>query len=530
MKKRLFLIVITVLFIFALGTPSLAEFRKGPYLQNVTQNSIIVSWQTTDPTAGTVYYGIGDTNLSVADGNESTFHEVQLAGLTAGTEYTYRVEAGDDISTTNTFSTAVSRGTNFRFVAYGDNRPGDDNDTTNHEAVVALIESMTPKFVVNVGDLWKSNDSSDVQRFFDVERDLIKNVTLFSARGNHENMNLEGQTDRFAQYFNLPTNLTADDGNAYYSFDYGNSHFLFINTNIGFLEGSDQYIQIESDLRTAAANSSTKHIFVVMHAAAHSNGPHGGRENPDLSSVLGPLFVRYNVDIVFQGHDHIYERFQPEGVAGPLGNPAGDPDNITEGVTYVVTGGGGAPLPQDGVPPAPTTEAGVTPNLTSQVAEAAFEAMQIDVSGDEVHVNVFGIDGTTLDEFIIDKSPLIVGIDIRPGNRQNNINLYGKGWIEVAIRSTREFNAPVQVDKHTLTFGRTGDEQSLAFCGDARDVNWDRRKDMICYFDPQLTDFQCGDRAGILKGKLTKKSGGKSIKGADWVTLRPCRRFYPIPD
>ena len=79
----------------------------------------------------------------------------------------YYVEAGADISGISTFSTAVSEGTNFRFVAYGDNRPGDDYNTTAHEAVVALVESLSPKFIINVGDLWKTNDSADVQTFFD---------------------------------------------------------------------------------------------------------------------------------------------------------------------------------------------------------------------------------------------------------------------------------------------------------------------------------------------------------------------------
>lgn len=391
--RKLTLITFCVALIFSLFNASFAqaEFRKGPYLQNVTEGSIIISWQTYTSTTGTVHYGIGNTDLSVVDNTVSNFHEVELTGLTPETEYMYYVEAGSDISAVATFSTAVSLSTDFRFVAYGDNRPATSTgDTTAHQAVVSLVESLSPKFVVNVGDMYLTNGSDDVQKFFDVEQSLIKNITLFPARGNHEYLNLSGQPDRFKQYFNLPTNLTSDNANAYYSFNYGNSHFLFINTEIDYSLSSAQYAAIESDLNNADADPNIQHIFVVMHRAAHSNGvKHGGDENPELSQYLGPLFVAHNVDIVFQGHDHHYERFQPEGSSGPLGDPPGDPDVISEGVTYIVTGGGGAPLYD--VPVAPHTETGVTPNLTSQVAIKTYEAMQIDVSGDSVHVLVWSV-------------------------------------------------------------------------------------------------------------------------------------------
>jgi len=391
--KKLIFIILSVVLINTLCSLSFASFRKGPYLQNVTENSITICWQTDGSTTGTVYYGIGNTNLSETDNTVANFHEVTLNGLTSETEYQYYVTAGADTSSTNTFSTAVSPGSDFSFVAHADNQPI-NTTTTAHEEAVSKIESLSPRFVVSAGDMWQTNDSNHVQTFFDIESDLLKKITLFPARGNHEYINLPLNPDRFEQYLSLPTNLVADDADAYYSFDYGNSHFLFINTEpeVGYGTASAQYAAIVSDLDSANANADIKHIFVVMHRAAHSNGTrHGSNENRNLSSVLGPLFVEHNVDIVFQGHDHMYERFHPEGTDGPLtlsGNHSvANPDRITEGVTYVVTGGGGSSL--DNVPSAPTTETNATPNLTSRIAKITYEVMQVDVSGNEIEVIVY---------------------------------------------------------------------------------------------------------------------------------------------
>jgi hypothetical protein len=76
----------------------------------------------------------------------------------------------------------------------------------------------------------------------------------------------------------------------------------------------------------------------------------------------------------------------------------------------------------------------------------------------------------------------------------------------VAILSGPEFNAPVDIDKTSLTFGRIGDEKSLAFCNSNDD---DEKRDihggLVCHFYISQTGFQSSDTEGILKGK--KHSG-----------------------
>jgi hypothetical protein len=114
--------------------------------------------------------------------------------------------------------------------------------------------------------------------------------------------------------------------------------------------------------------------------------------------------------------------------------------------------------------------------------------------------------------------PIItVAIDIKPGSFPNSINRKSDGKIPVAILSSSTFDAPAQVDPNSLTFGHTGNENSLVFCNASpEDVNQDGLLDLVCHFDTQTAAFQPGDTQGILKGKTTS---GTPITGTDSVRI-----------
>jgi hypothetical protein len=127
-----------------------------------------------------------------------------------------------------------------------------------------------------------------------------------------------------------------------------------------------------------------------------------------------------------------------------------------------------------------------------------------------------------------------VTIDIKPGNKQNRIMIASRGSasVQVAMLSTADFDAPAQVDKNSLTFGATGDENSLRrrfLIGTpdcrARDVNRDRIKDLVCSFLIEKTGFKVGDTVGILKGQTVD---GSFLEGRDLVQITaPSYPSYP---
>jgi len=112
---------------------------------------------------------------------------------------------------------------------------------------------------------------------------------------------------------------------------------------------------------------------------------------------------------------------------------------------------------------------------------------------------------------------ITVDLDIKPHSFPNSINTKSRGRIPVAILSSPTFDAPAEVDKSSLTFGRTGDEASLAFCTNSNeDVNDDGLVDVVCHFYNQATGFQIGDTEGVLKGVT---QGGRPFEGVDSVRI-----------
>ena len=123
---------------------------------------------------------------------------------------------------------------------------------------------------------------------------------------------------------------------------------------------------------------------------------------------------------------------------------------------------------------------------------------------------------------VYDSGPEPISIDIKPGKDHKSINFHRDGEITVAILATSEFYASDIVDKDSLTFGLTGDEDSLAFCYHRpEDINGDGLEDLICHFYTEDTGFTCGDTEGILKG--TTKNG-RRIQGSDSVPIEPCEK------
>jgi sugar lactone lactonase YvrE len=151
----------------------------------------------------------------------------------------------------------------------------------------------------------------------------------------------------------------------------------------------------------------------------------------------------------------------------------------------------------------------VDPNGNANLFASGFgsvEGLVFDALG-----NLYASDIGSNSIFRIAPEYVQVAIDIKPGAEPNSINTKSRGTIPVALLSGADFDAPAEVDAESLTFGRTGDEDSLARCSPgAEDVNADGLPDLVCHFRTQDAGFQRGDVAGFLKGNMVN---GLPIEG-----------------
>lgn len=328
---------------------------RGPYLQSVTANSVIVVWETDVAAPGEVVYGETPSDMvRVSDPTVSTRHALTLTGLTPYTLYRYRVESGGfSLSQERTFRTAAGpEQTSFRFVVFGDTRTQHDV----HRRVVQGILAQQPDFVLHTGDLVEYGaEKGQWDIFFEIEGELMGQSPLFPVLGNHE-----GNHRHYFDLFHLPGN------ERWYAFDYGNARFIGLEVD-GFADYtpcSEQYLWLQEMLTT----NSRKWLFVYFHIPPYTSTQDSHEES--VRQALTPLFERYGVDMVFSGHKHNYER-----------NEVGD-------ITYIVTGGGGAPLYS------------MHQREATQVAFAmAYHFVLVEVDGARLKVTAISDSGEVLDAF-----------------------------------------------------------------------------------------------------------------------------------
>lgn len=332
-----------------------AVLTRGPYLQSVTANSIIVVWETDEPSRGEVVYGeIGEYGSSAVDPEVSTRHAITLTGLVPYTTYHYRVaNSGISLSDDATFRTAAGPNqTTFTFVAFGDTR----TQHQIHRQVVQRIAAVEPDFVLHTGDLVAMGSATHQWRnFFEIEQELVARAPLFPTLGNHE-----GANPRYFDLFYLPGN------ERWYTFDYGHARFICLQVDrfADYEPGSEQYAWLEE---TLAANTQPW-LFVYFHLPPYTSIEDD--DEADVRQVLPQLFEQYGVDVVFNGHAHSYERHEMHGI------------------TYVVTAGGGAPL---------YSMEEQEPTQLAFSREYHFTILEID--GDRLKATAVSIGGEVLDEF-----------------------------------------------------------------------------------------------------------------------------------
>lgn len=289
-----------------------------PYLSQVTENSIVVSWHTAAPVESVIEYGeTAACGLTVKDDVKTRMHNIKITGLKPSKKYYYRISSKGKTEHYQ-FRTAVKSGEDFSFAVYGDTQPNNQY----HIDILNQILKTHPLFIINVGDMVKKGKETDWHDYFSAICDKTttgETIPIYSTIGNHDREKDNG--DLYFKYFSLPVN-SFNQSEAYYSFNIGDAHFVALNNYLSFDLCSPQYKWLAADLRES---SHYKWKIAFIHEPFYSSGKHGG--NIHQRRVLSPLFEKGGVTLVFSGHDHRYERTKS-----------------IKGVTYIVTGGGGASL------------------------------------------------------------------------------------------------------------------------------------------------------------------------------------------
>jgi acid phosphatase type 7 len=305
-----------------LGSATGLEQPREPYVQGVTSSSAVICWVSEHPGSGVVEYGkTPELGRKETDLRIRRRHVVVLAGLDPGSPYHYRVGGVGESSSKGSLRTApVGEHSRFDFAVVGDSGSGGKGQL----AVAALLGRLEPDLVLHTGDVVypAGQERHYNRRFFAPYRNLIKTVPVFPVLGNHDVMRGDGTA--FLENFHPPL-VSPRSTKRYYSFDWGNTHFVALDSELYHGDrGSDPERQkdfLEQDL--AASRKRWKVAF--LHRSPYGSSRHGG--DGRVREDLEPLFVKHEVDLVFSGHDHVYERTVP-----------------IRGVTYVVSGGGGRRL------------------------------------------------------------------------------------------------------------------------------------------------------------------------------------------
>ncbi|MCD6449322.1 MAG: metallophosphoesterase, partial [Thermotogaceae bacterium] len=331
------------------------KFVWSPYINNAGKDFVEISFRTLVPSSGKVVVdGVG----GFADGKVAKLHHVKVTGLKPGTTYTYKVVLGSEKtmgieSEPHTFKT-FSDESKFRFVVYGDTR----TYNKRHKIMADAIDKYNPDFVLHVGDLvMDGRIIDDWNGFFWAIKNLAADHPFFVDHGNHEYNSVY-----FYQAFNFRLN------NAWYSFDYGDAHFIVLNADTLLMQKDFELFMeetkwLEKDLEK---HKDAKFKFVFFHEPFRTNCTEYGEEpESPTAKYWEPIFERYGVDIIFNSHYHFYERLYKDGIV------------------YITTGGGGAPL-YEHVRENPLSG-------TKKVATALHHFVVVDVNGDEATVKVVAV-------------------------------------------------------------------------------------------------------------------------------------------
>jgi len=245
-----------------------------------------------------------------------------------------------------------------RFAVIGDTGSGSGGQRDVAKMMLSYRQAFPFDFVLMMGDnMYGSETPKDFEKkFSDVYKPLLDaKVKFYAALGNHD---LPLQTNY--ENFNM-------NGKEYYRFKKGNVAFYALNST--YMD-KKQVEWLEDEL---ALDTSECKICFFHHPPYSSARKHGS--DKQLREVIEPIFVKYGVNVVLTGHDHVYERIKPQ-----------------KGIYYFVSGAGGQLRNGDIKKDSP---------LTEKAFDRDMHFMLFEVVGDQLYFQAISRTGETIDAGVI---------------------------------------------------------------------------------------------------------------------------------
>jgi Calcineurin-like phosphoesterase/IPT/TIG domain/Purple acid Phosphatase, N-terminal domain len=422
------------------STPAAPVVTRGPYLQMGNATSIVVRWRTDSSTNSRVLYGTSQSNLNMVadDLTLTTEHEIRLDGLSPDTTYFYSVGtttavlAGNDGSQFFATSPPIGMAKPTRIWVLGDSGTADANARSVRDAYLDFSRSTHTNLWLMLGDnAYENGTDSDYQAaVFNMYPSMLKNSVLWPTIGNHDTAQATNPPPSLPYYsvFTLPAHGEAggmaSGTENYYSFDYGNIHFICLDSMTSNRSPSGPMM---TWLRNDLSSTLQQWIIAYWHHPPYSKGSHDSDTESELIEMRQyalPILESYGVDLVLCGHSHSYERsflidghygssstftdsMKKNGGDGRIGGNGAYTKPIAvgaphEGAVYAVAGSSGQ------------ISGGALNHRAMFISLNALGSMVLDVNGDRLDAKFLTSTGAVGDFFTIRKgeSPPSPGGDV----------------------------------------------------------------------------------------------------------------------
>ncbi len=386
---------------------------RGPYLQRGSSSGVVVRFRTAEPSDSVVAFGLDPSNLSqVVKLDESTTeHEVVLPNLSPDTRYYYGFGKADapllGADADHSVLTAPVAGTPraSRIWVLGDSGTANQNARDVRDAYLAFTGARGTDLVLMLGDNAYSDGTDDEYQaaVFDMYPTVLRNVVMYPTLGNHDGHSASSATESGPYYdmFTMPREAEAggvpSGTEAYYSFDYGNIHFVCLDSYDSDRDpDGDMLTWLASDLAATQA----EWLIAFFHHPPYSKGSHDSDDEGELIDMREnslPLLESFGVDLVLSGHSHAYERTMY------LHGHYGDSDSLTQAM--ILDAGSGSPSDDGAYVRASGSADGavyVVAGSSGQVSGGPLNHPAMFVSLNNLGSLVLDVDGSTLSASFID--------------------------------------------------------------------------------------------------------------------------------